>query len=67
MPSYNAKFGLKDKVIIDGQKELIATISALNFQHDGEIIFTQYQCEWIHNGANYQQYISGHRLMLADV
>lgn len=64
MPIYTSILAIGDQVLIDKQEDITAKVTAINFQHDGQVIYTSYQVEWLHNGSNHQNWIAGWRLQL---
>lgn len=52
---------LRDKVQVD-DSDIIGVITAILLRHDGTTQYYQYEVEWLHNGINYSQYITGSRL-----
>lgn len=59
LPTYlTSKWGLKDQVLIDGDKSLVGTVTAFSWR-GGDV---QVEVSWIHNGAAQAAWIQEWRL-----
>ena len=56
-----SSFIIGDKVEVDGDQSLIATVTGVWFQ---SAEFYRVECSWLHNGANQQAWIEPKRLTL---
>jgi hypothetical protein len=55
------QFNIKDQVLIDGDKTLIAVITAIQWRSEQQI---NYECSWFANGKIEYAVIEGWRLTL---
>ena len=61
MATYSSDFTIGDKVLIDGNTDLEATVIAITFSPQNQLI----HCAWIHNGENREHRIECFRVTQA--
>lgn len=63
LKTFQSKYAPGDKVIIDGDKSITATITTVMFGRGDRIL---YQCEWFSNGGLQNPYIEDWRVTIAE-
>ncbi len=66
MPSFESRFSLRDKVFIDGDESIEATVSCIEFRIGGLPYAVRYECVWFHNGDMKYYVIDEYRLTLVQ-
>lgn len=61
MAQFQSDIGITTKVIIDGDKSIVGTITAVIFRQAG----VSYEVSYIHNGQSYSPYIEAWRVTRA--
>ena len=59
---FASPFGLGDKVLIDGQVDLVATVTAVLWRDTNGCSI---EVSWLHNGAIHTEYLHARRLTAA--
>lgn len=61
MAQFTAELGIATKVLIDGDKGMVGTITAVVFRQGS----TSYEVSYIHNGQLYSPYVEAWRVTRA--
>jgi hypothetical protein len=49
---YDVKYAIGTKVFLEGQKDLLVTITSISLYGKGDSFYPTYTVEWLHNGTN---------------